>query len=121
MHRHISHFCLRVVLMACIGPFALTSVPAPVWAGPAGESKTIVFVCLHGAVNSQMAAAYFNKAARARIALHGDLARPRSLSVNSGSHSRREIDARLAAPSWCGTCNEHAITWTNKSGAVLHV
>lgn len=31
----------------------------------AGE-KTIVFVCLHGVVNSQMAAAYFNKAARER-------------------------------------------------------
>ena len=32
----------------------------------AGEEKTIVFVCLHGVVNSQMAAAYFNKVARER-------------------------------------------------------
>lgn len=31
---------------------------------PADETKTIVFVCQHGVVNSQMAAAYFNKAAR---------------------------------------------------------
>jgi protein-tyrosine-phosphatase len=31
----------------------------------AGE-KTIVFVCLHGVVNSQMAAAYFNKVAKER-------------------------------------------------------
>ncbi|MHC2620834.1 protein-tyrosine-phosphatase [Bradyrhizobium huanghuaihaiense] len=32
----------------------------------AEERKTIVFVCLHGVVNSQMAAAYFNKAAQER-------------------------------------------------------
>jgi arsenate reductase (thioredoxin) len=31
-----------------------------------GEDKTIVFVCLHGVVNSQMAAAYFNKVAKER-------------------------------------------------------
>jgi hypothetical protein len=30
------------------------------------DSKTIVFVCQHGVVNSQMAAAYFNKAAKER-------------------------------------------------------
>jgi hypothetical protein len=35
-------------------------------AATAGETKTIVFVCLHGVVNSQMAAAYFNKAAKER-------------------------------------------------------
>lgn len=32
----------------------------------AGEDKTVVFVCLHGVVNSQMAAAYFNKVAKER-------------------------------------------------------
>lgn len=32
----------------------------------AGEKKTVVFVCLHGVVNSQMAAAYFNKVAKER-------------------------------------------------------
>src|SRR5437773_4797117 len=30
------------------------------------DKKTIVFVCQHGVVNSQMAAAYFNKIARER-------------------------------------------------------
>ena len=30
------------------------------------DSKTIVFVCQHGVVNSQMAAAYFNKIAKER-------------------------------------------------------
>jgi len=32
----------------------------------ASEDKTIVFVCRHGVVNSQMAAAYFNKVAKER-------------------------------------------------------
>ena len=32
----------------------------------ASEDKTIVFVCQHGVVNSQMAAAYFNKVAKER-------------------------------------------------------
>lgn len=40
----------------------LTSV-AP---APAGEDETVVFVCQHGVVNSQIAAAYFNKAAHER-------------------------------------------------------
>jgi hypothetical protein len=35
-------------------------------AGEAAGEKTIVFVCLHGVVNSQMAAAYFNKVAKER-------------------------------------------------------
>jgi hypothetical protein len=35
-------------------------------ADEAAAEKTIVFVCLHGVVNSQMAAAYFNKAAKER-------------------------------------------------------
>ncbi|MCW5702524.1 MAG: hypothetical protein R3D82_18700 [Xanthobacteraceae bacterium] len=33
-------------------------------AGEAAAERTIVFVCLHGVVNSQMAAAYFNKVAK---------------------------------------------------------
>jgi len=53
-------------------PFALLSVAAalqlvtPVRAGAASDNKTIVFVCLHGSVKSQMAAALFNKIAMAR-------------------------------------------------------
>jgi arsenate reductase (thioredoxin) len=41
--------------------FALTSVPAGAVDATATDKKTIVFVCLHGAANSQMAAAHFNK------------------------------------------------------------
>jgi hypothetical protein len=44
----------------------LALLMASLSAGTAGEPKTIVFVCLHGVVNSQMAAAYFNKAAKER-------------------------------------------------------
>ncbi|SFH67102.1 YncE family protein [Bradyrhizobium sp. Gha] len=33
---------------------------------PAAEDETVVFVCQHGVVNSQIAAAYFNKAAQER-------------------------------------------------------
>jgi hypothetical protein len=44
----------------------LALLMASLSAGTAGEAKTIVFVCLHGVVNSQMAAAYFNKAAKER-------------------------------------------------------
>ncbi|QOZ31102.1 hypothetical protein [Bradyrhizobium sp. CCBAU 53421] len=48
--------------VAAVLAILLTSVrPAP-----AGEDKMIVFVCQHGVVNSQMAAAYFNKAAQER-------------------------------------------------------
>jgi hypothetical protein len=35
-------------------------------ADDAAVERTIVFVCLHGVVNSQMAAAYFNKTAKER-------------------------------------------------------
>lgn len=49
---------LAVVVLAIL----LTSV-AP---APAAEGETVVFVCQHGVVNSQIAAAYFNKAAQER-------------------------------------------------------
>ncbi|MEH2520881.1 hypothetical protein V1279_006454 [Bradyrhizobium sp. AZCC 1610] len=53
-------WALLVTLMALIPlPFARAE-------GAASESKTIVFVCRHGVVNSQMAAAYFNKVAKER-------------------------------------------------------
>src|SRR5215510_9821182 len=42
------------------------SFPAAQADPASGEDKTIVFVCLHGVVNSQMAAAYFNKVAKER-------------------------------------------------------
>ncbi|VIO75424.1 hypothetical protein [Bradyrhizobium ivorense] len=52
----------RLRLVAAV--FAILTVSAA--SAPAGEPKTIVFVCQHGVVNSQMAAAYFNRAAQER-------------------------------------------------------
>ena len=52
---------LRVILVA--GAALLVSSFAGVAQSASTGKKTIVFVCLHGVVNSQMAAAYFNKAA----------------------------------------------------------
>ena len=56
-----SLLCRAAVLLAIL--MAPASAPR---ADEAAGEKTIVFVCLHGVVNSQMAAAYFNKAARER-------------------------------------------------------
>ena len=55
---------LRVILVA--GAALLVSSFAGVAQSASTGKKTIVFVCLHGVVNSQMAAAYFNKAASER-------------------------------------------------------
>lgn len=55
---------LRHVAVAILAVAAawIAQVSAPRAEGAGG--KTIVFVCLHGVVNSQMAAAYFNKVAK---------------------------------------------------------
>ncbi len=57
--RHLSRAALAIVAAWII------SLSAPRAEEAAGQ-KTIVFVCLHGVVNSQMAAAYFNKVAKER-------------------------------------------------------
>ncbi len=56
--RHLA-VAILAIAAAWIAP---TSAPRAEDAG----KKTIVFVCLHGVVNSQMAAAYFNKVAGER-------------------------------------------------------
>jgi hypothetical protein len=65
MMQSIVRNLLRLTAVA----IAMLVTPVPTRADDApsaSEAKTIVFVCLHGAVNSQMAAAYFNKAAKER-------------------------------------------------------
>src|SRR5689334_10925048 len=52
-------------LLVCVW-LVLPGLSLPAARAAAAEDKTIVFVCLHGVVNSQMAAAYFNKAAKER-------------------------------------------------------
>jgi protein-tyrosine-phosphatase len=56
----------RARLLALGVAFAIALTMAPVAPAAAGDNKTIVFVCQHGVVNSQMAAAYFNKVAKER-------------------------------------------------------
>src|SRR5262245_26370699 len=56
-----SLLCRAAILLAIL--VAPSSAPR---ADEAAGEKTIVFVCLHGVVNSQMAAAYFNKVAKER-------------------------------------------------------
>jgi protein-tyrosine-phosphatase len=56
-----SLLCRAAVLLAI-----LVAPSSALRADEAADEKTIVFVCLHGVVNSQMAAAYFNKAAKER-------------------------------------------------------
>src|SRR5947207_12398612 len=63
----MTRLSLRYLAVAsfAIGAAWIAPISAPRAEDEAGV-KTIVFVCLHGVVNSQMAAAYFNKVARER-------------------------------------------------------
>ena len=55
------------VVRRALAILAVLSAPlSPVRAENTAGDRTIVFVCQHGVVNSQMAAAYFNKTARER-------------------------------------------------------
>jgi hypothetical protein len=63
----LRHFALGVILVISAALLsAVFSGTAVVQNTSLEGTKTIVFVCLHGSVNSQMAAAYFNKAAQER-------------------------------------------------------
>jgi hypothetical protein len=53
----------------------------------AGGKNTIVFVCRHGVVNSQMAAAYFNKVAKERGLPY--------TAVSRGIDSHRSVPVRI--------------------------
>lgn len=54
----------QAALRLAVAVLTLLLIPVPPVS--AEEGKPVVFVCLHGVVNSQMAAAYFNKAAHER-------------------------------------------------------
>ena len=63
----LRHFALAVILVISAALLSAVFSGAAVAQNTSLEgTKTIVFVCLHGSVNSQMAAAYFNKAAQER-------------------------------------------------------
>ena len=59
---------VRTSLAACLALLA-AAFPPPAFAAEPGDGNgktTVVFVCLHGSVKSQMAAAHFNRIARER-------------------------------------------------------
>lgn len=60
--RSLRRFAVAIFAVAAAWAASLSAPRAE----DVAEGKTIVFVCLHGVVNSQMAAAYFNKVARER-------------------------------------------------------
>jgi len=67
MSQNFRELPLGVFLAASVVLFAASLPPrAAAQDLPTVNSRTIVFVCLHGSVKSQMAAAYFNRIARER-------------------------------------------------------
>ena len=67
MSKTVRESSLRVFLAASVALFATAFLQPAAAQDPVAEnSKTIVFVCLHGSVKSQMAAAHFNRIARER-------------------------------------------------------
>src|SRR5947208_17196961 len=61
-------------------------LPARATETTAPDNKTIVFVCLHGSVKSQMAAAHFNRIARQRGLPYTAISR--GIEVNSSIPTR---------------------------------
>ncbi len=55
-----------VLVAALVAGSSLVAAARAEPSNPASASSTVVFVCLHGSVKSQMAAAHFNRIARAR-------------------------------------------------------
>jgi hypothetical protein len=84
----LRHSALRCVLVAS-ALFVAGVLPGAIVAQDAsrGDIKTIVFVCLHGSVNSQMAAAYFNRAANERGLSY--------MAVSRGVDVHRSIPVRI--------------------------
>jgi protein-tyrosine-phosphatase len=67
MSKIVRESSLRAFLAASVALFATAFLQPAAAQDPVAEnSKTIVFVCLHGSVKSQMAAAHFNRMARER-------------------------------------------------------
>jgi arsenate reductase (thioredoxin) len=73
---------------------------APVHASDAAASdnKTIVFVCLHGSVKSQMAAAHFNRIARERDLPYTAISRGIEVDSSIPPRIRAELNQEGLAP-----------------------
>jgi len=82
----------RLLALVMLGLGQLT-VAAPAADAVAPDSKTIMFVCLHGSVNSQMAAAHFNQIARERGLPYTAISR--GIEVNSSIPTRLRDNLNL--------------------------
>jgi protein-tyrosine-phosphatase len=67
-------------------------------AGIPPEDRTIVFVCLHGSVKSQMAAAYFNKLARERGLPYTAVSRGIEVDASIPASIRNGLNSEGLAP-----------------------
>jgi protein-tyrosine-phosphatase len=71
----------------------------PAYAGSSPpEDKTIVFVCLHGSVKSQMAAAYFNKLANERGLPYTAVSRGIEVDASIPASIRNSLNSEGLAP-----------------------
>jgi len=87
-------------------PFALLALaaalqlaaPARADNASAPENKTIVFVCLHGSVKSQMAAAHFNRIAKERGLPYTAISRGIEVDSSIPPRIREELNHEGLAP-----------------------
>jgi len=89
MKHPFTALALRVALQFALPAYAGSSPP---------EDKTIVFVCLHGSVKSQMAAAYFNKLARERGLPYTAVSRGIEVDASIPASIRNGLNAEGLAP-----------------------
>jgi protein-tyrosine-phosphatase len=74
------------------------AAPAHANEGAAPGNKTIVFVCLHGSVKSQMAAAHFNKIAKERGLPYTAISRGIEVDSSIPPRIRDELNKEGLAP-----------------------
>ena len=113
MALRLRHFALLVILVASAVLPAELPVTAVAQSPSSADGKTIVFVCLHGSVNSQMAAAYFNNTAKERGLPY--------VAISRGVDVHRSIPVRildgLALDGLAPANSPHELTVADANGA----
>jgi protein-tyrosine-phosphatase len=89
MKHPFTALALAVALQLALPAYAADTPP---------EHKTIVFVCLHGSVKSQMAAAYFNKLARERGLPYTAVSRGIEVDASIPASIRTSLSSEGLAP-----------------------
>jgi protein-tyrosine-phosphatase len=87
MALRLCQFTLHALLVAAAALLAEGRPYAAVAQDVSSGIKTVVFVCLHGSVNSQMAAAYFNRTAKERGVSY--------VAISRGIDVHRSIPVRI--------------------------